>query len=449
MQRESSGLTCRIVVFLVLTVVFIPVMAGAQDQGVQPSYPGHGPSQGKAEGAIGSFNVRFYGTILLNTSFSDTPPIGGDVPLWAPPSNIRTSYPDGTNERVDDVHDLSFTARQSVFGLTVRPTATGDWETSGKLEFDFFGTRPSDGTLTTGRVLNQPRLRFAYFQFGKNDWKITAGQDKAILAPLDPVSLSHVAIPLGSTAGNLWAWLPQVRLDFNKKFGETSAVIQFGVLRPQFADPRLETVVTSGTSVEGSPGLGERASHPFYQARIGLSRPMSNSNLRFGASGHYGRERIGASRTIDSWAFAVDYAVPVMERLTWRGEAFVGTNLIPFQGGVQQGVAFAGAPSTTFNKIGAGGGWTELIFELNSKDVLYAGVGVDDPRDRSLLAGSTRSRNAFVWASYFRKFNDNVTLALEWSNWQFRTRSLATGVAGAQGPSGSSNVFNLALAYQF
>ena len=449
MQRESSVLVCRVFVFLVLTLLFIPVVASAQDQGVQPSYPGHGPSQGKAEGAIGSFNVRFYGTFLLNTSFSDTPPIGGDVPLWAPPSSIRTSYPDGTSERVDDVHDLSFTARQSVFGLTVRPTATGDWQTSGKLEFDFFGTRPSDGTLTTGRVLNQPRLRFAYFQFGKNDWKITAGQDKAILAPLDPVSLSHVAIPLGSTAGNLWAWLPQVRFDYNKKFGETSAVFQFGVLRPQFADPRLESVVTSGTSIEGSPGLGERASHPFYQARIGLSRPMSNSNLRFGASGHYGRERIGADRTIDSWAFAVDFAVPVMEKLTWRGEAFVGSNLIPFQGGVQQGVAFAGAPSTTFNKIGAGGGWTELIFELNSKDVLYAGVGVDDPRDRHLLTGSTRSRNAFAWASYFRKLTDNVTIALEWSNWQFRTRSLTTGVAGAQGPSGTSNVFNLALAYQF
>jgi hypothetical protein len=67
---------------------------------------------------------------------------------------------------------------------------------------------------------------------------------------------------------------------------------------------------------------------------------MNGSNLTVGAGGHYGRERIGADHTLDSWAFAIDYSVPILRRVTWRGENFVGSNLVPFGGGVLQGVAF-------------------------------------------------------------------------------------------------------------
>lgn len=463
MYKSLRLLVCRSVFIVAIGAGWTPVSASAQDYpataepGDQPTYPGIPPSQNKLEGTLGSYNLRVYGTVLLNVSASDTPAVGGDVPLWALPGSGRTTFLDGTIKRTDDVHDLIFTARQSVFGFMVKPASPSSdtWQPSAKLELDLFGTRPVDNNLSLGRVLNQPRLRLAYFQFAKKDWKITAGQDKAILAPLDPVSLSHVAIPLGASAGNLWAWLPQVRLDATHKFGNTSTLFQFGVLRPQFADPRLGDLPAVGTSLEGAPGLGERATHPFYQSRFAVSYPMNGRNLTVGASGHYGRERIGADRTLDSWAFAIDYAVPLHSRLTWRGENFVGSNLVPFQGGIIQGVAFlqpvATAPPTRFNRVGAGGGWTELIIRAtgDNKNVFYLGVGDDDPRDSHLLTGTTRSRNAFAWASYFRKLSDQVTVALEWSNWQFKTRGVVGGVAGPQGPSGTANIFNLALTYQF
>ena len=461
-MHKSSLVVCRLFCICVFMTAVFQFSLSAQDapsspeQVDQPSYPGIPPSKGRLEGTIGSYNLRMYGTVLLNIHASDTPSVGGDVPLWPTPGSVRTSFLDGTSQRVDDVHDVIFTARQSVFGFIVRPTDTGSaWVPSAKLEFDFFGTRPVDTNLPTGRVLNQPRLRFAYLQLRKGNVKITAGQDKAILAPLDPVSLSHVAIPLGATAGNLWAWLPQVRVDATHKVGAGSLLLQAGILRPQFADPRLGDLPAAGTSLEGSPGLGERSSHPFYQSRLAFSHPLNGRTATIGASGHYGRERIGVERTMDSWAFAVDYAVPVHSRLTWRGENFVGSNLVPFGGGVLQGIGFvqpvATAPPTVISRIGAAGGWTELIIRAtaDNKNVFYAGVGDDDPRDRNLVAGTTRSRNAFAWASYFRRVTDNATVAFEWSNWQFKTRLIAGGVAGPQGPSGTANVFNLALAYQF
>ncbi|PYU03651.1 MAG: hypothetical protein DMG33_16205 [Acidobacteria bacterium] len=64
------------------------------------------------------------------------------------------------------------------------------------------------------------------------------------------------------------------------------------------------------------------------------------------------------------------------------------------------------------------------------------------------MPGTTRAKNSFYWFSYFRKLTNDITLATEWSNWQFRTVAIAGG-AQSKGPSGRGNVVNIALAYQF
>ena len=450
----------------------------------EPSYPGTPGGKGKIEGTMGPLKVGFYGTLLLNIAVNDSVEIGQDVPLWPAGGDGTVTFPDGTTRRSGIVRDTIFTARQSILGFTfgqTKPSADA-WTPSGVLEFDFFGTRPVDSLQPQGRVLNQPRLRLAYFQLEKGKYKIVAGQDKMIISPLDPISLSHVAVPLGATAGDLWGWLPQVRLDVTQKFGETSALFQVGVLRPLFGDPvftAFSNLPTSGTSVDvASSGLGERSTQPFYQARVAVSHPFRGSTTTIGAGGHYGQERIGADRNLDSWAFALDYHIPIHPRLILRGEGFVGSNLAPFQGGVLQGAAVlqqapppppapqVAPPPDKINKIGAGGGWVELTvpITLDFKNILYFGAGTDDPRDRHLLAGSLRnaagnqgpfsatgrSKNSFLWASYFRKLTNEVTLAFEWSNWDFQTRRFSpTGVLGPRNTSGRGNVFNLALAYQF
>ena len=447
-------------VLLAMFAVSSPVWAqdGYSDSSLasqEPAYPGI-PPKGKVETSVGSQKLRLYGTFLMNISASDSVSVGQDLVLWAFPGGT-TSFPDGTTKPNSRIHDLVFTARQSVFGFQLSPAdpSASGWHASGTLEFDFFGGRPFDANQPQGRVLNEPRLRLGYLQFQKRNWRIVAGQDRMIIAPLDPVSLSHVAAPLGSTAGNLWGWQPQLRAEYTQTIGSASTLLQFGVVRPQFADARLEALPASGSALDAtSSGLGERTTTPFYQARYSATIPMMGAKATFGAGGHYGRERIGAARDIDSWAFAYDFSVPLHSRVRLRGEGFVGSNLILFQGGVLQGVAVfnpgSGAP-IRFNKIGSGGGWSELIVKLTSdnKNVLYFGAGTDDPKDRNLLAGSGRSKNTFAWASYFHKLTDNVTTAIEWSNWQFRTRNFAGGVPTTNGATGRSNIFNLALAYQF
>src|SRR4051812_33242641 len=65
---------------------------------------------------VGATRIGIYGNVLLNLSANDNPVVGGEIPLWATPSSGNATFPDGS---VGRVHDLFFTARQTVFGVTV------------------------------------------------------------------------------------------------------------------------------------------------------------------------------------------------------------------------------------------------------------------------------------------------------------------------------------------
>jgi hypothetical protein len=439
-----------------------PVLAqssSASNEGAKPQYPGIPPSQEPVEGTLGSAKLRVYGTILLNTAVSSGAIFGQDVPLWTLATAGTVTYPDGTTGTSGDNRDLIFTVRQSIIGFTITQSHASEngWLASGLVEADFFGTRPSDGSVPLNRVLNQPRLRLAYAQLERKSLKLVFGQDRALLAPIDPISLSHVALPLGATAGNLWAWLPQVRVDFTQQFGDTGLLLQGGILRPTFGDPRLETPPTASTSLDiASSGLGERTTQPFWEGRAAVMPDIAGHKATLAIAGHLGKEKVGVSNDIKSWAVAFDGTVPIGAYAVVRGEAYKGSNLIPFQGGIDQGVAvLAGAtptaPPLAIQPIHDAGGWGELTVlpRANDRDAIYIGAGEDKPRLSDLLPGSTRTKNAFIWASYFHKLTDAMTLAAEWSRWEFQTVTFVGRTPGPLNPTATADVLNISLAYQF
>jgi hypothetical protein len=188
----------------------------AQPGDLRPTYPGEPFNNPPVETAVGPVKLRLYGTILLNLSFSDSPEVGQEVPLWPSPGATVT-LANGTSKTASSIHDTIFTARQSILGVVFNPAnvPANGWTPSAEVEFDFFGTTPADADLPEDRVLNQPRLRKAFFRLRRGNFDLVAGQDNIIISPLDPVSLSHVAVPLGYSAGDLFGWLPQVRVDYN------------------------------------------------------------------------------------------------------------------------------------------------------------------------------------------------------------------------------------------
>jgi len=79
MQKTLMLMVCRIVFLITVAFGLVPISGFAQDypsgeSGDQPSYPGIPPTQGKLEGTLGSYNLRAYGTVLLNISALRTRP---------------------------------------------------------------------------------------------------------------------------------------------------------------------------------------------------------------------------------------------------------------------------------------------------------------------------------------------------------------------------------------
>src|SRR3954463_2543826 len=166
-------------IFAGIAMFAIPSPARAQDADYaatspasdDPVYPGI-PPKTKAETTVGSQTLRIYGTILMNASVSDSVEVGQDLVLWPLPSNGTTTFPDGTAKRNGNIHDVIFTARQSIVGFQVKPAdpAVDKWKPSGRIEMDFFGGRPFDANQPQGRVFNEPRLRLAYLQIQNGNW---------------------------------------------------------------------------------------------------------------------------------------------------------------------------------------------------------------------------------------------------------------------------------------
>src|SRR5579872_1281608 len=96
-------------------------------------YPGEpepaNSGRNKIETTLGPLKARLYGTVLLNVSFNDSVEVGQDVPLWPAPGSGLVNFPDGSTVPSGHLHDLLFTARQSIFGFEFSPAKPkeGGW----------------------------------------------------------------------------------------------------------------------------------------------------------------------------------------------------------------------------------------------------------------------------------------------------------------------------------
>lgn len=156
-----------------------------------------------------------------------------------------------------------------------------------------------------------------------------------VFAPLNPVSIAAAGNPQMGAAGNNWARLPQLKVE--EKLG-SHVTLQAALLEPQTGD----FATNAAFVVQPTSGAASRV--PFIQSRIEFSDANwfgTKKRGTIGLSGHFGRSRVftGSSNVrndITSDAIALDWNVPIVERVTISGEAFIGHNLGGFQAGVFQ-----------------------------------------------------------------------------------------------------------------
>ena len=246
-----------------------------------------------------------------------------------------------------------------------------------------------------------------------------------MLAPLNPDSALHVGVPGFTTSGNLWARIPQIRVDGVVGFGGTrdkprvrlvwAAAFVLNVQAD--ATPAAQSVFTNTRIPQG----GENSLAPAGEARVAFGHDLFGKSLEIGLSGHLGNRKItivGGFASRLNGAVAVDVTLPLPWRLALKGEAYWGNGLDAFFGGISQGIAFTSTANGDIafvgNGIADGGGWAELSWGALKWLTLYAGGVADKPKAADLLvanAATNRTLNAAFYGDV------EVELAKGYSMW--------------------------------
>lgn len=289
------------------------------------------------------------------------------------------------------VHGFGMAVRQTMLGarLTVPDVAGGTF--SGVMDVDFDGgQQPSSG----GRTFPLLRIRTAHGTLRWPHAEILAGQEIPLFSPLNPVSPSAVGTPGFVAAGNLWLWLPQLRVT-GEAGSKIRLALQGAVVAPSSGDP----VSTFDTDFDPA----ERSRRPAFESRVRLRMGEDERMMEMGCAAHIGWVEVPGGTlqhpdsSLTSKGLSCDLRNPFTSWLELRGEIYGGQLMRGLGGGaVGQGVNSSGKPIRNI------GFWAQL----NVKPVGRmwsggAGCGDDSPDAVDVVFDAAARRENKVCAEYF------------------------------------------------
>jgi hypothetical protein len=320
-----------------------------------PSAIAQAPSPSASE-----IQAEVHGLILMNAFANDAAVNNSDVPQFVllppPPGGPPAS-------------GASATLRQSRVTATALVPGFAGGQLTGELDVDVFGgQQPSTG----GRTFPLVRLRRAIAVLDRGRLTLLAGQESPPIAEISPSSLASIGIPGFVGAGNLWLWLPQVRIGVRAaEIGAVRLGLEAAVLAPTSGDAQSAFLT--------QPDIAERTSRPYLEGRIRARWGAGDEQGEISVGGHYGWLAVGPSRRVASRAAAVGIWTPLVRGLELRGEAYIGQAVAGLGGGAI-GQNF-GLDSAT---VQTAGGWAQLNFRPVAAWELGAGIGLDNPDDADL-----------------------------------------------------------------
>ena len=307
-----------------------------------------------------------HGLILMNAFYTSEDVNNSDVPQFVLPA---TAGPERSTS--------SATVRQSRVTLTGLAPEFAGGQLIGELDVDFFGgQQPSTG----GRTFPLLRIRKAFAELAWSQFAVLAGQESPPIAEVSPSSIASIGFPGFAGSGNLWLWIPQIRLSADlQPMGGIRLGAEVAALAPTSGEPQGPFVT--------QPDAAERSGRPFVQGRVRSRWGAGEQEGEISVGGHYGWLRDSTGGLINSSAVVVSVWTPLAGGFELRGEAFTGEALAGLGGGgIGQNMVRNGVPVATK------GGWAQLNYRVRSLE-LGVGGGIDDPDDDDLVAAS-RLRNA-------------------------------------------------------
>jgi regulator of replication initiation timing len=390
--------------------------------------------QTKVESAS-KYRVRLSGMLLMNV-FSNK----GFVDHFEVPSIALPTTPSETGGNTGGSFGATF--RQSQFGLEIHGPSLAGAKTSGDFVADFFGEFPE---TINGASSGALRLRTGIVRMDWSHTSLVAGQDSIFFSPLYPTSFASLAIPAFSYSGNLYGWMPQVRVEHRWTISEDSTVtLSGGILDPLTGE-------TPPNEFLRQPGAGESGRQPGYGGRLAWSRYIFGQPFAIGAGGYYNRENWGFNRNINGWAATTDWIVPFGEYFSLSGKFYAGHAIGGLGAGMGRSVVFNGPLAnlgTTVRGLQSIGGWAQIKFKPLAKLEFNAAAGQDnasagDIRGFTQTTGyfdARLTRNRSEFANFIYQPRSNLLFSTE-----FRTlRTFAIN-----GTSNRANQLNLIMGVLF
>jgi len=351
-----------------------------------------------------------------------------------------------SNERgVNNVDDPQFVKRDSAgalpthgFGMAVRQTMLGARLTvpdvaggtfAGAMDVDFYGgQQPSSG----GRTFPLLRIRTAHGTLTWPHAEILAGQEIPLFSPLNPISPAAVGTPEFVGAGNLWLWLPQLRVT-GEAGSNVRVALQGAIVAPASGDP--------ATAFDTDFDPAERSRRPALEARLRLRKGEDERTSEIGCAVHVGWLAVAGTpqqtdSTLTSKGFGCDARLPLTSWLELRGETYAGQLLRGLGGGaIGQGVNSLGQPIRNF------GAWAQLnVAPVGAKWSGGLGCGDDSPNGADVGVDAAARRENRECAEYVMLRPAGPTFV------GFEARQMATRYRAG---TFKNNHLNLALGFEF
>jgi hypothetical protein len=256
------------------------------------------------------------------------------------------------------------TLRQSIVGFEFRgPQLPEGGQVHGSLSMDFF---------SQGRYYDDVfRIRTGVLSF---DWprrSLIVGQDKSLMAPLQPTSFARVGIPPLGGAGNLWLWRPQIRYEERVPITtKTKATLEVGLLQ---TDERYSLGYLSSDVLLN-------ASRPAFQTRVAVRHEWRDESRLAVGFGFHSSESHLLGKSLTSRVFSTDVLVKPVAKFELTGTLFHGENFANIGGG-PPGVTIT--PQNLPIPVHGTGGWMQLAFPVTKRLTfdLYGGRQLNDARD--------------------------------------------------------------------
>ncbi len=365
--------------------------------------------QTKIESAS-KYRVKLSGLILMNL-FSNR----GNVDYFEIPGIALPTTASLTGGNTGG--SFGATIRQSELGLEVfGPTIAGA-RTQGHFVADFLGDFPD---TVNGFSAGTLRLRTGTVRLDWPRTSIIAGQDDLFLSPVYPTSFASLGIPALSYAGNLWAWVPQVRVEHRLIASDSSTVtISGGILDPLTGELPTNEFLRA-------PGAGESARQPAYGGRLAWKHQVFGEPLTIGMGGHYSRQSWGLNHKINGWAGITDVVIPFGKHFNLSGMFYRGEAIGAFGAAAGRTVLVNGPltdPATAVKGTQSTGGWAQFKFKPVANLEFNAAAGQDGVPAREVRGFTFSPFNAqgIPLVSYFP---GNLTRnRAEFVNFIYRPRS--------------------------